>query len=173
MLPETRPKTFEIYLQWLHTGDLVLSDKYDLADIEDWDDTKKEHACYTYWRRLKRLVVFADMYGGNKFTNAIADLIPKASETLFQLPSEGLIETIYKKLPKSSPLRRMMVDLYYYDADEDALQSASVELPRQFLCDFMVRYKQLKDEDAIPDPPYETSLCAYHIHDEMAPKCKE
>lgn len=121
----------------------------------------------------ERLYLSSTQYGGNAFTNTVADMISQASETLNLLPDDNLVKTIFNKLPETSSLRRMMVDIYYYDADEKALCNAAARLPRAFLQDFMMMIPALRDEYEFYEAPHAMSLCNYYIHDEKTPSCAD
>lgn len=135
-LTDEDPDNFEIYLQWLYSQMIAMS-QYPEDSDKDFD-------------------VFAQLYLlGEKlmdctFQNRVLDAIIHMMEETVRYPSDDFISKIYKGTVKASPARKLMVDIWVYKARltwnvantvEDAGAEFANDVIAAFIkyCDFLRR----------------------------------
>lgn len=131
-MPLDEAEIFEMYAQWLYTSTLpdVLNDTTD--DGPDYLPFAKA------W-------VFGDKVLDSRFRNTIIDAIMEnklerdeiIATTWYWTPSDPVIPYIYNNTTRESPLRRLLLDIWVRECDEDWLwdlkQEEVEEIPHLFL----------------------------------------
>lgn len=171
-LPETKPETFEIFLHWCYTGELVVSEDYDLAEAYDWNNRTRNAAARIYYSRLRALAKFADAHNDISFGNAVSDLLLRTHEDLHILPGHKTISTIYTSLPDNAPLRRLVVDFFHRHGGNPPFEDLrSAQVPHEFMHDLMMSmYKEIRGNGNAPEPTW-AHRCDYHLHNESVHRC--
>lgn len=170
---------FPTDMQWLYTGELVVSDEHDLADARNWDENHKRLAnndCCSY---LGRLAVHPDVICDQTFSNTVVDLLTKTINSLDPMPTEDFICVVYHQLPETAPIRRLVVDFCVGDATVRYLEAVKKsKQPHEDLWDVMMDYQKLVERsvegtDKVRWPaPAHGKRCDYRIHEEGVARCK-
>lgn len=163
-LPETAPDIFEVYLQWLMTGDLVMSDEYDLADASTWDEDQKHKVSTAYHKVLQQLAVFADAHGDACFGNVVVDWLIKTNESLELIPPFTTSGCLYDHFPEHAPIRRLLVDVHHGFASEEVFEAMKLsEGPRELMYDLMMSFRAVAEgKKEVPSPGW-ADRCHYHV----------
>jgi len=95
------------------------------------------------------------------FIDAIADLSMKAGTYMLS----GIAE-LYDNTPKSSPLRRLWVDLLVFGQHESWLSDIQEDhsIPNEALLELLSAVSKAKWNQKGSDAPYLNNMCQYHQH---------
>lgn len=157
-LKEEDPEVFEIYLHWLYCESLPVQN-----DNPGFEGN-------TEYVQLAKAYVLGEMLQDVNFKDAVLDAIliksrTRASDGQTWFPVGPAIRYIYDGTPESSAARRLLVDLYTYNAHADWLTqwANKDELPKEFLFDLAVATLGKR-----PCPPaslaQKAGACEYHEH---------
>ena len=154
-LPDDDPVAFPHFQLWLYTGDILES-----------HESPKDIG----WHVLVSLYLFGDVRGIPRLQNKAVDLFIDKYVAMKQIPG-GQINRIYENTLDSSPLRKLMVDVFTFkviltDDDNGLNEQQKAMYPQLFLIDLA---KSLYEERAGTKSKI-TSFRAvrsnYHIHDD-------
>ncbi|EMC94153.1 hypothetical protein BAUCODRAFT_112939 [Baudoinia panamericana UAMH 10762] len=165
-LPDIMPDIFEIYLQWLYTGELVYTDQ-DLNDMPGGDII----LALAVYRALIRLAIAGDVLQDIPFRNAVVDATISVLPKIPILPSAGLINLAYENLPRAGGLIRLMVR----DAAGSwiAQDTPCEEGPAKFLADVIGELRTaMRNGTILRDYVKLEERCTYHEHNDRVPKCE-
>ncbi|KAK3711482.1 hypothetical protein LTR37_009661 [Vermiconidia calcicola] len=160
-LPDEDPKIFSTYLQWLYHAEVVVEDKPNNEFSE-----------------LIKAYIMADKFGDLTCANAIADEIIRSGIIHNCIPTVSDIHTAFEDTPDGSPLRKLLVDFWMFEADDEAFSTRSEFLPYTFLATFFRRHNEVQKGRLSQTvmQVYGASVsqqgkCAYHRHDASHPAC--
>ncbi|KAK4622247.1 hypothetical protein CLAFUW4_06652 [Fulvia fulva] len=163
-LPDIKPDTFAIYVQWLQTGELVLSaEELPARDAE-------RSTIVTHWDVLQPkivdLYILVDYLANTIVRNLAIDEWKSATHALKFGPSISEVKVVYEKTPPKCMLRKLMVDWSVAGVQSEWITNNGTNLPAEFLADVFAEWTRLRGEKEWPQAPYEREKCYYHEHDE-------
>ncbi|CAK4018747.1 btb poz domain containing [Lecanosticta acicola] len=166
--PEQAPEVFEIYLQWLYTGDLVF--------LEEATPSKDAPGVEGYAARafhsLVDLYCLADMLRDSHACNTVINKIIKMSKKILCGPLASEVSRVYAMTTKTSKLRLLFVDYYATYCDRDFYQNSSNALPHDFLTDVLGNMAtRLRSGSNRLAAPGDVPKCTYHEHNDACPRC--
>ncbi|KAK5710623.1 hypothetical protein LTR17_018798 [Elasticomyces elasticus] len=156
-LLDVEPEIFETYSQYLYQDTL----DFDAPDDLTLDELVSVH-------------ILAAKLGDLRATNMAIDQIIKTSDKQHVVPGGSLVAIAFAGTSESSPLRRLLVDFYMYEADKQVFTESSQLMPPAFCKAFMLRYIELKNGDGDAFFSQKISAlpaCSYHQHDSSCPPC--
>ncbi|KAK3691468.1 hypothetical protein LTR37_018665 [Vermiconidia calcicola] len=127
-LPDDDPEIFTDYLQTLY-GDKVQA-----------EDADEDHG----FLALAKAYILADKLGDLQSANLIIDKITIHRRTTSAIPGVQSIVTAFERASESSPLRRLLVNIYIDVSDPEYKFMEDEQLPHSFLIAFFKQYKNLK-----------------------------
>jgi len=150
--PEDNVWIFERFQLWLYSERVL-----------DKDETI---ASLTY-DQLVNLYAFADCRCIPNFQNDLIDLIIKKiyMEKCLPLPCDG---NMYAALDRSSPLRKLAVDIAAYEGSFDESWPLE-EFPKEYLVDLIRGLGVVRNEKKTKH--FWKQRCDYHIHANCEPRC--
>ncbi|KAK4901531.1 hypothetical protein LTR27_001303 [Elasticomyces elasticus] len=163
-LPDDKPAVFAYYLQCLYTNTTpeIIRDTDDIASIFD-------------------LYILAEKLGDPASANTIIDAIITASDEEDFIPPLSCVSYAWKKTVPGSNLRKLLMDYYLHEVNEEFLATAKAESIdiKEFL--FEVLRSFVKDRvgataEATVKATFgklisERPECYYHKHDDLCPPC--
>lgn len=190
-LPDIKPDTFAIYVQWLQTGELVLSaEELPARDAERVCTTtiprltrghclrwsichvliRYQSTIVTHWDVLQPkivdLYILVDYLANTIVRNLAIDEWKSATHALKFGPSISEVKVVYEKTPPKCMLRKLMVDWSVAGVQSEWITNNGTNLPAEFLADVFAEWTRLRGEKEWPQAPYEREKCYYHEHDE-------
>lgn len=167
-LPDVEPANFRLYVQWLYTERL--------HTITPGDPTSLGSAIA---EEIKELYLLVDLYilGNyildNTFMDTVSDAIVRWSQQMGSFRSRAAVWAhgpAYKKLPATSPLRRLLPDIAAWALNEVDIHNSLHYKPEDHDPDFLrdiVRAMATRIYSK-GKPPLATSkgTCHYHCHGE-------
>ncbi|EED13876.1 conserved hypothetical protein [Talaromyces stipitatus ATCC 10500] len=164
-LPDNEPKIFQLYVHWLYYGTLpVLCDEPGLCGNAEYLELVK---AYTLGDKLL----------DSRFQNAVIDAIveksqSKARDGRIWFPVGSPIEYAYSNTNESSPIRKLLLDMYVHRGHRYWLHDYgnSASIPHSFLLGLASRFFDQRDGHC----ESETKIDAprYHIHKENGGNAK-
>ena len=162
-LKEDDPETFKAYLHWVYTGKIASS---------------APGTGLVEYRPLMQLYALAERLLDTELRDRLVEAIvamsrerhPQAKNRNFPGPSE--IKIVYENTPESSPLRRLLVDMYVARGTQHFEISATngvdflVDVTKALLAERTISEETRKQKFAEID---EGSPCSYHHHDKDKP----
>ncbi len=151
-LVEVEPRIFELFLQWLNAGRFDYKHKNWVHDGED------------IYGPLVELYELAERLGTNALMNlAITTIrevfIDNKGECFFSVP---LINHVYLRTHKGSPLRRIIRDMFAFNADETKLKfRKTVNINAEFEADVRARLFQRTRTPGLLEP----KASVYHLNE--------
>ena len=175
-LPEDDPDIFDIYLHCIY------SNAMDVGDPEEYlqGETSDMSAQQTVFYRTAKTYMLADKLGDVMAANICLNSMIRHSSTIHVLPTGHTIELVFNETMETSLLRRMIVDLFVFEAHIDAIKTVTQDprIPRAFLCAVLEKKAKLENEcaDMVVCEVFamglvENQRCLYHQHDETHPSC--
>ncbi len=145
------------------------------------------HGESDYFTQLFDIYVLADRFGDSAAMNTIADEAVKHSDSVKKVPAWKALKPYLAQLPVTSPLYRIMVDMYMQEASRGGLQKVlddeKDEATQTFLVAVAETYLREKpDKNAPAAKPLHKIFygtvsgnpkCHYHQHDQLCLKCQE
>ncbi|KAL0260913.1 hypothetical protein SLS55_004605 [Diplodia seriata] len=190
-LPDADPVTFDLYVKWLYTGELVdhwrtassdneqVTDATSAAANDGLDDHDQEsggrdiavapdsvHTAYTVFVHA---YILGDALLDSAFKNAAVDALIKRVHETNCYPC-ALAALIYTNTSGSaSPLRRLLVDFYAYAYKREWFVGGDRSLdmedgPREFFRDVLVKVVKVKEIEEPDEFPWMLDACQYHDH---------
>lgn len=164
-LPEHDPAGFELLVKWLYQG--KLDDVSDIADAtQKFDYAVHCHALYLLCDRL-------DM---PQLKNVAMDQFRKGLNQAELVPDPDEIDDIYRKSPRGSPFRHLMVQIaarQIMDPDSDRdpeTYRQCFENNADFAIELVHAIRQGTGGMLLADPTEHGNECDYHDHED-APTC--
>ena len=146
------PRIFELFLQWLNAGQFDYKHKSWVQDGED------------IYRPLVQLYELAERLGTNALLNLAVSTIREVfidnkGEYFFSVP---LINYVYQRTHKGSPLRRIIRDMFAFNADETKLKfRKTVNISPEFEADVRARLFQRTRNPRLLEP----QASVYHLNE--------
>ncbi|MCJ1403139.1 hypothetical protein MMC11_006362 [Xylographa trunciseda] len=160
-LDEEDPKIFDIFINWLYVRKIVPDD----ASVTDMS-----------WQTKAELYIFADRRGCSALKSDTIDLMIEHaldngnSMPPYALPSNPVVCHIWENTPASSPLRRLMVDVYAYLVVLTDAETSPGSLPHSFLRDVLAKYFELTSERVNIQQDFGGPGFAESYHETVSPK---
>ena len=158
-MTDEHPAVIHAYLNFLYYGTIAA------------DKTNTNNDLHR-WQLAVELWLFGERIQDVKFTNAAMDAILHKSHDLDEdgfrwLPTADTTKLVYSKtVSKSSPLRRLIIDLHVQYGNHAWYENNSYEdVHAEFTSDLV---KALMQQRPVPDRPAPDALnntCAYHMHE--------
>jgi len=133
-LDEEDPLIFDIFINWLYARK-ILPDDASVIDMA--------------WQMKAELYIFADRRGCSALKNDTINLmvehaLDNEDSTLsVAIPPNAVVYYIWENTSASSPLRRLMVDIYAYLVILTDAEDTPGSLPHSFLRDVLAKYFEL------------------------------
>jgi hypothetical protein len=159
--PLATPSKFEIYLQWLYTGQLVL-DEDDYRTHTDDSEMQRSVASTKHFAPLVELSILADNLDDLSFSNAVVDEVISRSIATGMVPGIKEVIRIDSVLQRHGGFRRWVAGKYAF-----CRAGFPNGLPNKFVHDLVVAlkgYTEGKKSDGVTIPPQlsMTEPCNYH-----------
>lgn len=153
---EDEPAIIELYVQWLCTRQI-----FSRRPMPETENIQEELLL------LVKSFVLGEKLQDCRFRDAIIDALiacvgTEAADGFAHYPSIPIVNLAYEGTPESSPLRRLLVDMYFFNG---TLKWASNRANPDFLTDLVRELLGDRSRGAHLDPtkPGGTS-CLYHQH---------
>lgn len=182
-LLDDEPDIFDFYLHTLYkdnvdiTGEGRISGESDGEYLNELDDeTDGSIEAEKTMRRMVKTYILADRLGDLKSCNIIVDHLITISDKLDNVPWPKTVSLAYDTSPQGSPIRRLMVDFYAYDATADVVSERSHSLPQIYLADVAIELAGFTRREAVQSSEKKTGCrerCQYHQHNASRPACSE
>ncbi len=127
-LPEEEPEDFEVFLLWLYTQSL--------------EHTESPNVNQQY-EVLFKLYFLADRLQVRGLRNAIVDTIIALEHSGDFVPGTDLVNLTFERTARSSPLRRLMVDMHVWDVRPSFIAEHEAEFCREFLLELALASMRL------------------------------
>lgn len=172
---------FSRYLEWLYTGEIPSEEDDDAEgrdvgnNLGDNDLSDEEFARAMRnedskdFDRLLPLAFFAHDYADVTFMNAVvSDMIYIVYHNIY-LPSPGQVSAVYSRLPRGSPMRKVLVNQYCHCGKPSQMQDSLLDFPSEFFFEmWAATYAQgLARKVPKPQPAWN---CHYHTHNGDVPR---
>lgn len=169
-LPDDTPSVVDLYVQWIYSG-RVLSRK---AGAEEEGNDSIERGNGHEFDLLVGGFVFGEKVRDGDFKDAVIDALIHTVATPDDngscwYPMKKWVTQAYAGTPEGSPIRKLLVDMFMFNGQEDWLEGEDnvdflVDLGRRLLADReAVQRKRQHTQD--PTKPG-VSSCQYHHHDQ-------
>ena len=155
-LPDDNPKVFSGYAHWLYTGKLPCQRPEGRVSV-----------------KLAKLYGLGEKLIDKIFQDRVLDTLITHTRKDDKYPTKKSAKIVYDSTLKGSPARKLMVDMYLMNANEDHIKDEDDELHFDFLIDLtrallkervvpVNHRKELKElDEGIP--------CSYHHHGKDEP----
>ena len=164
-LPEHDPAGFELLVKWLYQGKL--------DDVSDLVDANQK---FEYAVSCHKLYLLCDRFDMPQLKNVAMDQFRKGLNEAELVPDAEEIDEIYRKSPRGSPFRRLMVKIaarQIMDPDSDRdVESYRLcfENNADFAIELVTAIKQGTGGMLLEDPTEKGDECEYHDHED-SPNC--
>lgn len=171
-LQDAEPDAFATYLQWLYTGEVVVSDELDEAVTPLSSYEERRDLATAAYLPLFELAVLADRLGDVTCGNAVADATIELLCQVAISPPCGAMQVVYRRLPQSAGLRRILVEWLATRANIQAVENKKATLLDcpELTFDVMIQALKISKGEKI-EPPTLHTRCKYHEHTDKVPKC--
>ncbi|KAL3477662.1 hypothetical protein BJX99DRAFT_269739 [Aspergillus californicus] len=144
-LPEDDPRSFEIFAHWLYFGKLAVNSEETSIEIDD------------RYLQLAKAYVLGNKLLCIKFQNDIIDAFIEKSDWRGEhgvglFPDEDCVMVVYGNSMPSSPIRRLLVNMYVEHGDGSWLRKSEGAgiYPRAFLTDLAIELLDIDfDKDGL------------------------
>lgn len=159
-LPECKPEVFQIFLNFIHTGNIY--------SRKDGDQSKNPSRNAVFDSELERMCncwAQGEKLASSVFQDAIVDaLCQKIGDEL--LYPFTLHRNIYSNTSTPNAMSRLLVDIAAWKWKEEYLQDARKDHVNSsaFLGDLALRLFSLSAEERKGPPPFTKNDCTYHEH---------
>ncbi|KAK4501001.1 hypothetical protein PRZ48_006807 [Zasmidium cellare] len=174
-LPETAPEAFEVYLQYLYTGEIVVSAKeINFPAIDDESD-EAQPALEEVSKAQELLMdtyILAEMLLDIDAKNALVDeftWLLRRGRKLLLCPK---IEDLFNATPNTSPMRRVLVDAVAFRIGEAGFRDSGYEYSNEFLMEVCLALMAVERGDKRNRLRSKPTRCEYHEHDDAHPQCE-
>ncbi|KAF7187988.1 hypothetical protein HII31_10660 [Pseudocercospora fuligena] len=154
-LPDDQPEIFRIYQQWLYERSICVPEAEDHTAL-----------CSTS-RALASAFIFGDKFLDFDFCDAVIDCVIEQIWKTSALDI-SLVEHVWRNTTPSSPLRRLILDLYGFVGIERWLEELQNDnhFHAEFMKDALRDQMKRRGSGSLPakDPPFPQDPCAYHKH---------
>jgi len=137
MLPHTDADTFEIYLQWLYTGEIVVVDQDDATMSHSAAFSDRAAFVNKRYRPLIKLAVLRDKIDDKALRNAVVDAAIQVKSSTKMVPGANDLTYACEALLTNSTLRRLLVDLWT-QTTATATEPSRHHFSAGFLCDMVL-----------------------------------
>ena len=156
-LPNDDPAVFALYMQWIYRGRI-----FSRQDMGDTGGNREEIDL------LIEAFVLGEKLQDQECRDAVVDCLVDAVDTpdgqdKRWYPTPGAIDRAYRGTPEGSPLRRLLVDMYFFRGCPEWLDEAS---NAEFLRDLARAFLQDRESFATRADHTTAQLagCSYHGH---------
>jgi hypothetical protein len=164
-LKEDNPDAFTLFLIWLSTG--TIEDSAELIDAANLDKKQDNGALTNEFLRLAECFVLGDALQAQEFCNYIVDvLIGKCNTSTKMLcSSDEAVEYVWTHTPRSSTLRRLILDNFAADIilDFDAIARPSAAAQEFYFELSKVAITAWRTKSVLLDV-WKKDPCLYHKH---------
>lgn len=182
LLENEDPELFQTYINCVYFGMDILEQWKELsghtAPLAETDDQKQEAADGLFEKHIM-LYLLAKRVNDLKTANAVIDEIIRFSDSMHMIPAQPPISQAYTGTHKFEPLRKLLQDIWIYDAavaDIQRLRTSS--FPYDFVHGVAVGLLEV-DRTPTEERDYlwsassncDQDVCYYHLHDEKHPRC--
>lgn len=144
-LPEDKPETFVLLLEWLYTERVAESDNAKVVD----------------WHGIASLYVLAEKLQIHEIKNSVVDTWIRKAEDTKEIPLHE-VPYVYYNTPEGAPLRQLLVDMVACDGETESVRQAMDGLPWEFLLDLAVTLLRLRRQDASSNTRFWKDPILYH-----------
>lgn len=156
-LPDDDPAAFALYIQWIYRGRICSS-----QDMGETEGNREE------MNLLIEAFVLGEKLQDRDFRDAVIDSLIQAVDTPDAqnkkwYPPPATVDRAYRATPESSPLRRLLVDMYYFHGRPEWLDEAS---NAEFVRDLARIFLQGRTDNVTRADRTTAKLagCSYHCH---------
>lgn len=160
----TNPIAFEIYVAWLYTAQVQLSEEEEPAG-------KPSVNFRPNYEELISAYSFGDYAKDRRFCNALVDEMLAVNDKMRVLPSNTAVKQAYDTVPRGCGLRRLLVELFTYYHATSEFESMAHTYPPAFITDIaklLMKERYLQPGSRVPTLK---AKCHYHDHVDEVDKC--
>ena len=166
-IPDANEEAFAAYVDSLYTQ--VVSDLFINSSCESTDHTtctlcSLDGNFHAY--------LLDDYLQDEQFCNAVIDQLLATTVQFNFNPNTTLIEKFWDMIPKSSGLRRLLVDLRALNCSTSSLDENAEKWPHDYLVDVARVWHKYYIDDEDPDEPKDRGRCYYHEGKDKPNHCK-
>lgn len=155
--------TFHLYLHCVY--------KDAIPDLQLKPEDGPEQLANETFTALIKLYALADKLQDLASANLAIDEISRFSEIEDVVPSKPALDLAYATTPPGSTLRRLLVDLYFYDACSDKIAADAEDFPKDMMVEFIRAYAASLNTSRSTLNAAREAQCFYHLHDEAHRTC--
>lgn len=167
-MPEETADSMSIYLHWLYKDAVIVSEDEGVVAGKGKHSKEQSMALARLYVEYKELAILADRLGDSVFGNAVVEEVIKTLLVWGAGPNTEFVSEIYAKLPASSPMRQLLIDIYRDHVPRHYLEGNKGSLPKDFIFDLMLSFA---NGHTAPTLLKVGPRCKYHVHNEKVPKC--
>lgn len=162
-MPEHKPETFSVYIQWLYSQRLHSSEGPSVRGGVEYN-------------RLLDLFILGDVLQDKNFRNVVIDGLLEKVRTECLYPA-GLAKRAFCSLPNKAPFCRLLVDFWVWAGHDQWFQEPEHNDHRDAPQEFWVEVARLtmkfakERREQKSTYPWMVDPCQYHEHTEGEPKC--
>lgn len=167
-LPEVKAEVFGTYLNWLYTGNVVISSDPNFTYNGERDESKT----YIIFEHLVDAYGLGDFLQDRKFRNAVVDEVQEAVEEFGSLNDDALLFYSKGRVSMRSRLGKMIVDYYATDLDLLAFERDVETYPVEFVIEVAKVCVREQVMDLDERKPANRPKCYYHEHVDAEDACE-
>ena len=170
-LEEDNPESFEIFYNFLYTGQIFSAKEGDYRRSPDTSVSPPIHYD-SEWSRLYESWSLGQKLLSTTFKDAITDALPLKMVDARNWPLR-MHETIYPCSSSTFAIRRLLVDVAIWKWTPEHMECSGVkESSAQFFFDVASAMKKLRVSGDKGDAPFQgQNICFYHEHEAQGMPC--
>lgn len=151
-LPEANVEAFLVYLHWPYSNELVVENEDKVEECRDLDVATRARLSFKIWKPLHALAVMGGQLSNIAFSNAVIDRMVRTREAIHVISTQ-YIKRMYEELPPTTPIRRLLVDLWISKAQEGMAEEYKQQLTHDFLIDLVTGYDKILRKKTMKKEP--------------------
>lgn len=163
---------FKIYVDWLYHGKVRAGPQNDPSNLKEEDDSSdgsESTESDVAFSSLTECLILADLIQDDAFYNACVDGMIEViqSITCDRYPL-SIVAPLYKGLPKTSPVLRLLVDMWVQYGEVDWFNDGAAERGTiEFWC-ALAKGLMVEDDNPTDIVPWLDNRCQYHKHEKKS-----
>jgi len=171
-MPDSDLETWEVYLQWLYTGELFAYEDIDPTSMSNaGGGGEQQSQVDKHFAPLLELALLADMLQDQEFGNFVVDELLRINDRLHRKPTLVDSQFAYAMLGSQNGMRRLLVDLYAHDVVFEYIQAYVANFNTDFVFDMLVSSRSAVSANRKEELPCYKMRCKSHEHKDEASKC--
>ena len=169
-LTDVELETFGIYLGWLYTGRLDLSDELSIEKLKETPNPSDEMLNELYQKHTAAYV-FGDRIQDDQYCNVVSDGVRAILTLSMTLPKDRITSDLWGRLPHSR-LARLFVDGWAVGNLIPSLREKAGQFPSSFIAEIAFVSSEETEMGLQERRPRNRPKCYYHVHRDGAELCK-